>query len=110
MFIKYDDDTTIGMIEGDFGIVLPIEIEGIEITTEDQFSIKIFKNINEEPIITKTYSNISDNTINFELTKEESQLLKKGYYYYDLDWYQGNKFLGNLIANARFKVLEKAGE
>ena len=109
MFIEYDDDTTIGMIEGDFGIVLPIEIEGIEITTEDQFSIKIFKNINEEPIITKTYSNISDNTIEFELTKEESQLLKKGYYYYDLDWYQVNKFLGNLIANARFKVLEKAG-
>ena len=109
MFIEYDDDTTIGMIEDDFGIVLPIEIEGIEITTEDQFSIKIFKNINEEPIITKTYSNIFDNTINFELTKEESQLLKKGSYYYDLDWYQENKFLGNLIAKARFKVLEKAG-
>lgn len=109
MFIEYDDDTTIGMIEGDFGIVLPMEIEGIEITAEDQFSIKIFKNINEEPIIPKTYSNISDNTINFELTKEESQLLKKGCYYYDLDWYQGNKFLGNLISNARFKVLEKAG-
>lgn len=111
MFIKYDDDTTIGMIEGDFGIVLPIELDldGEMITANDEFSIKIFKKINEEPTITKNYSNVSDNTINFELTEEESKLLEVGLYYYDIDWYQGKSFLNNIVAKARFKVLEKAG-
>lgn len=109
MFIEYDD-TKIGMIEGDFGIVLPIEIEGIDIDEEDKFSIKIFKKINEEPIINKIFENITDNTINFELTKNESELLETGCYYYDLDWYQGEKFLSNLVSKALYRVLEKAGE
>lgn len=110
MFIECDDETKIKMVEGDFGIVLPIEIEGIEIAPEDIFSIKIFKDINEELIIEKTYDNVTNNTINFELTKENSEKLKVGRYYYDLDWYQGEKFLGNLVAKSTYTVIEKAGE
>ena len=105
------EDTKISMTERDFGIVLPIELElNSEITSKDNFSIKIFKKINEEPIIEKTYSNIIENTINFQLTEEESKLLEVGSYYYDIDWYQENSFLNNIIAKAKFKVSEKAGE
>lgn len=109
MFIKSSNELEIKMIEGDFGIVLPIEIEGITISNDDELSFKIFENINEVPIISKTYNNISDNTINFKLTKEESQLLKVGYYFYDIDWYKGESFLGNLVAKETLSVLEKAG-
>ena len=109
MFIDYDDDTTIGITEGDFGITLPIEIEGIEISSNEQFDIKIFEKVNEPPILTKTFSNISNNTIEFKLTKEESELLKVGSYYYDIDWYEGENFLSNITAKAKFKVLDKAG-
>lgn len=110
-FIEYDDGTTIGMTEHDFGIVLPIELdlEGETIAGEDEFLIKIFKTINEEPIITKKYSNITDNTINFKLTKEESKLMEVGSYYYDIDWQQGESFLSNIVSKAKFKVLDKAG-
>ena len=109
MYVDYGD-TIIGMVEGDFGIVLPIEIEGIEITPEDEFVFKIFKNKNEQPILSKVFRNISENTINFKLTKEESELLKVGKYYYDIDWYQNETFLNNLVASSMFRVLEKAGE
>lgn len=103
-------NTKIEMTEGDYGIVLPIEleIEG-ELAPVDKFSFKIFKEINEEPIIEKVFSNITNNTIEFQLTKEESELLGVGTYYYDIDWYQENLFLNNIIAEAKFKVLEKAG-
>ena len=112
MFIEYDDDTTIGMIEGDFGIVLPINItleEGETITPQDQFSMKIFDRKSENPLVEKTFNNITNNTMNFKLTKEESNLLKVGTYYYDIDWFQGENFLGNITAKAKFKVLDKAG-
>lgn len=104
-------NTKIEMTEGDYGIVLPIEleIEG-ELTPSDKFSFKIFKTINEEPIIEKVFSDIDNNTIEFQLTKAESELLEVGSYYYDIDWYQENLFLNNIIAKAKFKVLEKAGE
>lgn len=104
------ENTTIKMTEGDFGIVLPIEIETeTELIASDSFSIKIFKDINTEPLITKTYSDIKNNTIDFKLTEEDSLKLKVGSYKYDLDWYQEGNFLQNIIAKANFKILEKAG-
>lgn len=104
------EDITIKMTEGDFGIVLPIEIEAeTELTADDGFSIKIFKDINTEPLITKTYSGIKNNTIDFKLIEEDSLKLKVGTYKYDLDWYQEGSFLANIIAKASFKVQEKAG-
>lgn len=105
------DEKKISMTEGDFGLILPIELEmDDEIVAEDTFSIKIFKKINEAPIVEKTYNNIAEKIINFQLTKEESELLKVGLYYYDIDWYQENSFLNNIIAKEKFRVIEKAGE
>lgn len=107
------EDTTIKMVEGDYGIVLPIELSlestEQEITSSDKFSIKIFKDINSTPIVSQEYSNISNNTIEFKLTKEESEKLKVGKYKYDIDWYQDNTFLSNLLAKKLLIVEEKAG-
>lgn len=107
-----EENKTLEMVEGDFGLILPIELEvdnDETITSDDSFSIKIYKEINGQAIIEKNYSNLQDNTINFQLSKEESERLLVGRYFYDLDWYQGNTFLGNIIAKAYLTVREKAG-
>lgn len=102
----------ITMTEGDFGITLPIELiteDEETITNDDEFVIKIFKKINTEPLITKTYSNIENDTIEFSMTEQESLLLSVGDYYYDLDWYQNGIFMCNLVRAEGFVVEEKAG-
>lgn len=106
-----DQNSEIEMVEGDYGLTLPITLQNSNTTfsKEDCFSIKIFKEIDGKPIITKEYSNISNNTIEFSLTQEESNLLPKGRYYYDIDWFQDNNFLGNIVRKKRFKVQDKAG-
>lgn len=103
------NDKSIKMVEGDFGIILPIVIQTTTNISEDTFKITIYSKVDTEPIITKEYNNISNNTINFQLTENDSQKLKPGMYCYDLDWYNENTFLGNLIAKKNFKVEDKAG-
>lgn len=107
--IEADENLNIKMIEKDYGLKLPIQLETDVLGNEDKFVIKIFKRINEKPIIVKEYENIKENTIEFELTKEESELLKVGRYFYDLDWFQENLFLGNIIAKKKIIIEEKAG-
>lgn len=113
MFIENENyPLRITMTEGDFGITLPIELETEDeetITSDDSFVLNIFKEINSEPLVSKTYSNIQNNTIEFSLTEEESLLLPVGCYYYDLDWYQNNSFMCNLVPKESFRVVEKAG-
>jgi hypothetical protein len=114
MFIEYDnnDENTIGMTEGDYGIILPIELNlnpDTQLEPSDKFAIKIFKKINGSPIITKVYENIVNNTIEFQLNQEDTKLLKPGNYYYDIDWFQEERFLNNIQAKGLFEVLEKAG-
>lgn len=107
-----EERKTLEMVEGDFGLILPIELETESqetISEIDSFSIKIFKETNSNPIVEKTYNNIQNQTIEFELTQQESSSLPVGTYYYDLDWFQGQNFLGNIVANAIFQVKEKAG-
>lgn len=104
-------DNNIEMTEGDYGIVLPmdLELEGT-ISASDSFKITIYEAIDADPIITKPYNNISDNRIEFSLTEEESKLLKAGKrYYWDLDWYFEKIFLNNIVAKAKLKINEKAG-
>lgn len=103
------EDKIITMTEGDFGVALPIIISAEqELTASDKFSIKIYKDINTDPLISKEYSNLKDNTIEFKLTKEESLRLSPGKYLYDIDWYQDNSFLDNIVRKEKFIVIEKA--
>lgn len=111
MFKVNEENKKIEMTEGDFGITLPIEIniEGTELTTTDKFVLKIFKEINGESIIEKVFENITNNTIELKFTEEESKKLEVGLYYYDLDWFQEDTFLSNILARKKFAVREKAG-
>ena len=109
MFDLNEKMNRLEMIEGDFGIKLPIEIEGITLDATDSISLKVFKEVNATPIITKTFQNISNNTIELEFSKEETKLLSVGNYYYDIDWFQGDEFLGNIVAKQKLCVKEKAG-
>ena len=96
------------MVEGDYGIQCPIVIEGVTLTASDAFLITIKDKANGEIIIAKDYDNITKNTIPFELTDAESELLSPGFYVFTLDWYQSGSFLCNLIANGSLNVEDKA--
>ena len=96
------------MTEGDFGVKLPITVSGLTLTENDQISVIIKDSMNGDTILEKTFSNIQDNTINFELTSSESELLPVGSYVYRMDWFQSGHFMCNLIPTNAFKVVDKA--
>lgn len=110
MFKGDEGKKKIEMTEGDFGLVLPIKIGGIELTESDEFSLKIFKEKDAEPVLTKTFKNIVNNTLELQFTQEESKKLEIGDYYYDLDWFQDDTFLSNILAGKKFVVKDKAGK
>ena len=99
---------SIKMTEGDYGIQLPIVISGATLTANDEIKLVIKSSINGTAIVEKTFTNISNNTVNLMLTEAESALLPVGSYVYLLDWYQDGAFLCNIIPWATFKVVEKA--
>lgn len=117
MFVGDDKTKQITMTEGDFGVSLPLEIilDAEETISEiDSFSIKIFDEVHGNLLVEKHFTNIQDNTIELQLTQEESALLPVGEYdvgkyYYDLDWYQNQVFMDNLLAKKPFIVEKKAG-
>ena len=99
---------TLTMVEGDFGITLPITVNGATFEALDNLKITFKTSQNGETILTKDYTNITQNTINLELTEAESALFPVGAYVYSLDWYQNGVFLCNVIPTAILKVVGKA--
>lgn len=96
------------MVEGDWGIELPITISGTTFSASDEVKFTLKKSVNGDVLLTKTFNNISQNTVNLELTEAESAALPVGKYVYVLDWYQNGAFMCNIIPDALFKVGEKA--
>lgn len=96
------------MVEGDWGIQLPVTVSGTTLTASDELKLTIKTAINGDTIISKTFTDISKNTVNLELTEAESALLPVGTYVYLLDWYQSGAFMCNIIPSAQFKVVDKA--
>ena len=97
----------ISMIEGDYGLELPITINGAEIASDETITMTI-SDVAHETKIEKTFTNIADNVINFSLTQNESNQLKSTKKYtYSIDWYKNGEFLGNIINGYEFKVEEK---
>lgn len=96
------------MTEGDFGIILPVTINGATLETDDSIRLTIKDTQNGEAIVTKEFSNIVDNTFDFEISETETALLKVGVYVYSLDWFQNGNFMCNIIPCAKFKVVDKA--
>ena len=96
------------MAEGDFGITLPITITGPTFTAADTVKLTVKDSMNGNTILEKDFANITQNTVNLELTSAETALLPVGNYVYSLDWYQLGHFLCNIILAARFDVEDKA--
>ena len=100
------DGNNIQMTVGDYGIKLPISISSITVGQYDEMRFKIANQ--NAAVLELTFSNISNNSIDLELTAEQSAKLRVGSYIYSLDWYQNGSFMCNLIERALFKVVAKA--
>lgn len=102
--------TALKMAEGDYGIALPIKISGVTLGANDSVRITIKSSVNgiaDSEILTKDYSGITDNTVNLELTEQESARIPIGVYMYSLDWYQNGSFMCNIITRSTFEVVDK---
>lgn len=93
------------MAVGDYGVKLPIALSGITVGQYDEMRVKIANQ--NSTVLELTFSNISGNSIDVELTAEQSAKLRVGNYVYSLDWYQNGSFMCNLIERALFKVVTK---
>lgn len=96
------------MTAGDFGIELPITVSGTTIAAADTLTFTLKRGGDSEAVLTKTFTNIQQNTIALELTEEESESLTEGFYAYSLDWYKNGVFFCNLVTAALFMVVGKA--
>ena len=97
----------LSMVEGDYGLTLPLIINGITISTDDKLNFYIKKDKNSEKIVDQNYENIENNTINLTFSKEESDRLPIGNYKYAIDWYKQDTFCGNIIKEKDFEVEDK---
>ena len=95
------------MTEGDYGLSLPITINGTTFEPNDNIKLVIKRVANGEEVLSKNYSNIENNTFEFILTEEESKLLTPFDYVYTLDWFRDGKFLCNIIKDGAFQVEDK---
>lgn len=96
------------MCEGDFGMNLPVTVNGAQIADGDSVKLTIKSTASGETIVEKTFSNIAENTFFFVLTEAETALLPLGQYVFVVDWYHDGEFMCNLIPCSVFKVVDKA--
>ena len=96
------------MSQGDYGVQLPFVISGPTITSSDAVKFTLKDGVGGPVILEKTFTSISNNTINLELTAADTAKLQPRSYVYNLDWYQNGSFLCNVIGAASFKVVGKA--
>lgn len=99
-------NNSIAMTEGDYGVALPVTISGVEIAVGD--SVKFTVKKGNDTVLEKEFSSIQHNTVNLELTEQESESLTVGVYVYTLDWYQDGNFMCNIFNGELFKVVDKA--
>ena len=95
------------MVEGDYGIGLPVTVSGTTLTQQDSLRFTFKKAVYGTTVLEKDYTEITANTAQLALTKAESELFPAGTYAYSLDWYQSGTFMCNIIPTALFKVVGK---
>lgn len=103
-----EDGANIAFVEGDYGIVLPIEVSGIEISSDDSVKLTVLTEKNGTEKFNKDFTNIENNVVPISLTSEESSSLSAGKYVYNLDWYKDGTFQCNIVNGAILKVVDKA--
>ena len=95
------------MCEGDYGVAIPITVKGVTLDALDSVKVTIKTEKNGATVLEKTYSSVSNNTVNFSLTAAETAKLSVGTYIYVLDWYRSGTFLYNILPAATLKVVDK---
>lgn len=95
------------MTEKDYGLDLPIRIIGATFGISDKIKMTIKDKRNGILVLEKEFGNIIDNTINFNLSEDESLLFQPSNYVYSLDWYRNGEFLCNIVPNGIFEVEDK---
>ena len=97
------------MTVNDFGVEQPIEIDvGVDLGANDTLEFVFKKEVGGDDLIVKTFTGITDNTVNLVFTEAESALLPIGAYVYRLDWYQNGAFMDCIVEVGSFKVVRKA--
>lgn len=96
------------MAEGDFGMELPVTVSGVTLGENDTLLFTFKDNANGNTILTKQFSNVSQNTVNLVFSSSESALFPVGIYVYSLDWYQNGHFMCNIILRSTLQVVDKA--
>ena len=98
----------ITMVEEDYGVELPLTISGVTLGAQDSVKLTFKDKDNGQTILEKTFSNISQNTVNIVFTEAESALFPIGTYVFCIDWYQSGSFMCNIVESAKFRVVDKA--
>lgn len=101
-------NNTIKMTESDFGVALPIELTGMEIAASDTVKLTVKNEVNGEPLLEYSYTNITDGKVNLVISESDSAKLPSGTYFYVLDWCKDGSFMYNIIECGLFKVVDKA--
>ena len=96
------------MCEGDWGIKLPVSVDGTTFSANDVLRFTFKDQKNGTLLLTKEYTDIQENTVNLEFTEEDTSVFAVGIYAYALDWYQNGAFMCNIIPAALLKVVDKA--
>lgn len=97
----------LSMAEGDYGIALPVTVSGTTLGASDCLRMTFRATPAGEAILTKDFNTIINNTVELELTEEESALFAVGTYLYSLDWYQNGNFMCNIIPCSLLRVVDK---
>lgn len=89
---------TITMDEGDFGIPLSFSFKGnLEGITKAELIIK--KDLkDEEIIILKDVTPDNENSSSFSFTKEDTEKLSEGKYYWGIKFYEDDKVLNTVVS------------
>lgn len=103
----YVSGVNLQMTEDDWGIVLPVTVNGLTLGENDSLKFTFKTSKNGETILEKSFHGIDENTVELELSESDSAKFPVGVYAYGLDWYQSGSFLCNIIPSATFKVVDK---
>lgn len=103
---RVGDKNEIIINEGDFGITLPIKFSNIP--DNDRIIFKIKEKNEEENEILRLNFTVENGEISFMLTEEQSQLLNRGKYLYDVFQYEENVLKNTISVDTLFIVEEGA--
>ena len=96
----------IQMTEGDYGIALPVTIEGIDHEVNDSVAFTVKDKVDGDPLILNVY--VLETAPTFDIIMDRNDELPVGEYVYTMDWLRGTQFRCNIISCGVFRVVNKA--